>query len=895
MAGENLHGGLLSGINPLKEPLSLLIIQTLIIIILCRLTQIVLKRLKQPTVISHILAGILIGPSALGQIPGFRENLFPDSSMPLLFVIANFGLVFYLFIVGLEIDLTLLVTRIRRSLLISVAGMVVPYMLSGGTVYLLWTIYLDDRVSFGTLFLFTGLALSITSFPVLVRIINEMRLFITPVGVQTVTAAAFDDAAAWILLGLVLGIVGSDSPIHTVYIILMAIAFVAAMFYFVKPMLERLVVTGVNNDGVVDHWVLAVIMIVLLSAAMVAHLIGVDLTLGGFVTGLCISRKHNFHLHITEKVEDFVEVIFLPIYFAYSGLRTDFTLLNDAVSWGMVLLLIATACMGKIFGCFCAARYIKIPWRESLAIGLLMNCKGLVELIALNWGLDFNVIDRKVFAIFILMSVVVTLMIMPLVSLIYPPNYYKKHLGKKDNEQSADSINLSIQNHFKPMFCLPSLAFTPTIMNITQLLHRQTARDSALKSPNDSNEQSNSSFEVHALRIVEVSERSSSLMKAAQLTQELDEDPILKVFRTFALANNYQYDQHISIAPTKTAPNEVCEIAAEHNINTLVVPWNNPKEQNHGAQQDLMGSSFLHHHRMVRNLLKMWNKSMAIVVDRGLIAAELTDNLRILVPFYGGPDDQEALKYALLMSDKDKVKIDVLHLLERSPDNVDHVHSQQHVVDGPEKEMLDVLLSRPNVNYEQVDYTSQVGKHPIIDRLAEKQYILAIFGRIGAKWARTMQSSPENYDFEATVRSNDLRSMSNVVFSSTNGHPEEQLTVRHLSPLNYTTDLHDAQGTVKSLRSLMRNNRSSALQPLQQSHVANQLSVDTIDVAVQDRQRSQFAYKAFSGTVFNVLGETGDMIYHYAPKTSLIAIRKVPFDNIIQAPPQQASQSPDDE
>lgn len=236
-----------------------------------------------------------------------------------------------------------------------------------------------------------------------------------------------------------LGIVGSDSPIQTVYIILMAIAFVAAMFYFVKPMLERLVVTGVNNDGVADRWVLAVIMIVVLSAAMVAHLIGVDLTLGGFVTGLCISRKHNFHLHITEKVEDFVDVIFLPIYFAYSGLRTDFTLLNDGVAWGMVFLVIVTACIGKVFGCFWAARIVKIPWRESLAIGLLMNCKGLIELIALNWGLDFNVIDRKVFAIFILMSVVVTLMIIPLVSLIYPPKYYKKHLHESRDEESVNN------------------------------------------------------------------------------------------------------------------------------------------------------------------------------------------------------------------------------------------------------------------------------------------------------------------------------------------------------------------------------------------------------------------------------------------------------------------------
>ncbi|KAI3640644.1 hypothetical protein MIR68_001522 [Amoeboaphelidium protococcarum] len=358
---QNLYGGLLGGINPLKEPLSLLIIQTLLIITLFRLSQMALKRIRQPTVLGHILTGILIGPSVLGQIPGFRDSLFPDSSMPLLNVIANFGLIFYLFIVGLELDLSAVSKQVEQSLFISIAGMVVPFMLSGGTVYLLWTIYLRDRTSYGTLYLFTGVALSVTSSAVLMRIINEMRLFATQVGVLSNTAAAFDDAAAWVALALMLGICGSNSAVDTVYVVILGVAFVLLMIFLLKPMLERVVASGISNDGAIDHWVLAVIMIGLLSAAITAHLIGVDVTMGGFVTGVCISRKNNFHLRITEKVEDFVEVIFLPLYFAYSGLRTDFTLLNDPVSWGMILLLIATACMGKIFGCFCAARYIKYP------------------------------------------------------------------------------------------------------------------------------------------------------------------------------------------------------------------------------------------------------------------------------------------------------------------------------------------------------------------------------------------------------------------------------------------------------------------------------------------------------------------------------------------------------
>ncbi|KAI3640645.1 hypothetical protein MIR68_001523 [Amoeboaphelidium protococcarum] len=476
------------------------------------------------------------------------------------------------------------------------------------------------------------------------------------------------------------------------------------------------------------------------------------------------------------------------------------------------------------------------------------------------------------------MSVVVILMIVPCVSYIYPPTYYKKYSAKADDAESPDDIQLSTLAQFRPMFCLPSLTYTPTMMNVAQLLHKRTSLFLQQSLSQSQSKEVAESFEVHALRIIEVSERSSSLIKAAQLTQQMDQDPILKVFRTFALSNGYEYFQHISIASIQNGANDVCETAQGNNIGTLIVPWGNPKEKFADNMIESTGNNYQHHHNMVRSLLKRWNKSMAIVMDKGLNALDVGGDLKMLVPFFGGPDDREALRYARMIAAKGSIKIDILHVVQ--------VHGTSHLAGDVtaqpriaelDQKMLDQFIGFDNVSYTKVQWSCKTDTNPIATRLGSQHYILSIVGHVGSKWALAMQQNQALFDNEQTLNFQELRQISNIVFSDTSGVPVEQFTVRGPSQLVSYGDALSANDTIRSIKSIGRKEKISQL-AMSESTTKARSSVDNIDDQVNGKVKAQ---KVYSGTVYNVLGETGDLINHFAPNTSLISIRKVPFDNLM--------------
>lgn len=453
------------------------------------------------------------------------STIFPPSSLPNLTMVANLGLIFYLFLVGLELDIGLMRAKFRASFLISLAGMVIPFAFAAGTAYLLYITYMSSsKFSFGVFYLFLGVAMSITAFPVLARILGELHLFSTPVGIQTISAAAVDDAAAWALLALVIGIVNATTPLNALYMVLMTAAFAAIMLFGVRRLLSILFRRGLSSDGTIHEWVVVVVLIVLLASSLITNIIGVHAIFGAFITGLAIPREFGFEVALTEKIEDLVTVLFLPLFFAFSGLRTNLGLLNDATAWGLVFLVIATACLGKIVGCTAASKFLKHNWRESLAIGILMNTKGLVELIVLNVGLDAKVINDQVFSIMVLMAVATTLMTTPLVTWIYPSSYYRKAVDDNDGKPEIQSLNDGLDKLFsvriQPLICLPGLQFVPMMMKITKLLASET-------------HDKNKTMQVHAARIIETSERTSSILKASHQLEAINEDMVLQVMKTF--------------------------------------------------------------------------------------------------------------------------------------------------------------------------------------------------------------------------------------------------------------------------------------------------------------------------------------------------------------------------
>ncbi|KAG0342983.1 K(+)/H(+) antiporter [Podila horticola] len=400
-----------------------------------------MQRLRQPKVVSEVLAGIILGPSILGQIPGFTQLIFPPESIPFLTLVANLGLVLFLFLVGLELDPKLIMKRAKHALGISVAGLVIPFAFSCGVSVLLYKDFEKPTTTtpsppFSEFLLTCGVAMSLTAFPVLARILAEMQLMSTTVGFITVCAAAAGDIVAWILLALLVSLINATTPIMPLYVILMAIAWGLILLYAVRPLLMYLV-RVTHSEEEPSQKMIAATLVIVLTSAFVTNIIGIHSIFGGFLVGLLIPHDSGFAEGLTRRIEDLVGVYFLPIFFACSGFKTQVSLLNNGETWGLVIMVTTISCFGKMLGCTTAAKYNGMTWRESFAIGFLMNCKGLVEYIILNIGHDTGVISDRVFVILIAMCLILTMIATPFVGFLYPVWYQKELEVKREAERKA--------------------------------------------------------------------------------------------------------------------------------------------------------------------------------------------------------------------------------------------------------------------------------------------------------------------------------------------------------------------------------------------------------------------------------------------------------------------------
>lgn len=377
-----------------------------------------LRRLGQPAVIAEIVAGIALGPSVLGAAwPEGMGLLFPADSLPHLGTVAQLGLVFFMFLVGLEFDPRLLQGQVRASVRISNAGILVPLASGAALGVPLHPLLAPEGVGLGAFSLFLGTAMSVTAFPVLARILTERRLMRTPVGSLALASAAVDDVSAWCLLALVVGVVTSGDVVGAGVTTLMALAYSAAVWFLVRPILARL---GPRGGGGVSTDVVAVIFLLVFASAATTEWIGVHALFGSFLIGAAMPREGGLGPALAEKMEDFVTVALLPLFFAYSGLRTRIGLLDDPSDWALCALIVAVACAGKFGGTAIVARLSGLGWRDSSAVGVLMNTRGLMELVMLNVGLDLGVISERLFAMMVIMALVTTWITSPLLAWLYP-------------------------------------------------------------------------------------------------------------------------------------------------------------------------------------------------------------------------------------------------------------------------------------------------------------------------------------------------------------------------------------------------------------------------------------------------------------------------------------------
>lgn len=397
-----------------SSTVGMLLMQIVVILIVSRAMGWLFAKIKQPTVIGEIVSGIVLGPSLLGAIsPDLFQLLFPPESLAALELLSVFGLILFMFTIGMELNLGDIKAQFRNAFIISQASTIIPFILGMGLAVTLYQT-LAPHVPFIPMTLFMGISMSITAFPVLARIIQERGMNRTDMGKLALNTAASADIFAWLLLAAIMAVSQSGSYVSSLFNFLFLLLYLLLVFGIVRPIF-KLIGKMYNKEELVSKALVGFIFILLLASAYVTELLSIHALFGAFMTGLVMPEDLKFRHVLTEKVEDVSLSIFLPLFFVASGLKTNLTLINSWYMVGLTILFVAVAVVGKVGGTYAAARVCQIPRKESLYLGAYMNTRGLMELVVLKIGLDLGFLTPLLFAILVMMTVLTTIMTAPMV------------------------------------------------------------------------------------------------------------------------------------------------------------------------------------------------------------------------------------------------------------------------------------------------------------------------------------------------------------------------------------------------------------------------------------------------------------------------------------------------
>ena len=395
------------------SPLALLLLQITAILVIAKLTAALVARAGQPAVVGEMLGGILLGPSFFGWLwPATHRALFPAESIGTLQLLSQIGVILFMFLVGCELDLTRVTRNARTAVVVSYAGIAAPLVLG---VALSWTIFGDFApagVPFLPFALFVGTAMSVTAFPVLARILAERRLTGTVLGATAIACAAVDDVTAWCMLSVVAAVANASGLSGAAITIVVVATFAAVMLLVIRPQVRR--ATGQPRWSGEGAFMAALIFA--FACAFITEVIGVHAIFGAFLAGVVVSANPDVRALVEARVYAFASAMLVPLFFASAGLRTELSLLTDARSWLVCAAIVAVAVAGKLGGGALAARWTGMPWRDSVALGVLMNTRGLMELIVLNVGYDLGILSPALFSMMVVMALVTTGMTAPLLS-----------------------------------------------------------------------------------------------------------------------------------------------------------------------------------------------------------------------------------------------------------------------------------------------------------------------------------------------------------------------------------------------------------------------------------------------------------------------------------------------
>ncbi|KAF8336424.1 Sodium/hydrogen exchanger family-domain-containing protein [Cantharellus anzutake] len=733
------QAGIIDGLNPVKfdstDPIKLWIVQVGIILIFTQLLAYPLARLRQPKVIAEVIGGVILGPTVMGRIHGFTPNIFPSASLPFLNLTATISLVLYLFLIGLEIDVGTMKRNLRSATLISAAGIIVPFGIGAGISVPLYHHFVnEDKVSLGHFLLFTCVAMSITAFPVLCRILTDLKLLENKIGIVVLAAGVGNDVIGWVLLALTVALVNATSGVSAVYVLLAGVAWVFFMLYPVKYAFRWLAKkSGSLETGQPSAVLMSVTFFVVFISAFYTDIIGIHAIFGGFLAGLVIPHENGFAIAIVEKIEDVVVILLLPIYFTLSGLKTNLGLLNNGVTWGYTILLIVVAFVGKFVGCAASARISGFNARESGAIGSLMSCKGLVELIVLNVGLQAGLLDQRLFSMFVLMALVLTMMTTPLTLWMYPPRVR----GRMQLER-IDSASLSVtslkqeDSGSKFSLVLERVDQLPGVMSVMHLFNPPTSANRQF-------------ITVDALRLVELSDRASAVMRGSEIEELLRRDPIAKVLRTFGRLNHIAVSSlSLTVVPQSKFAESVASFGRSKSAELIVLPWSITQGTTHLSDADkpastsynplqylfgngqVSGDADVQYTQFIRQVFVGASSDVGLLVEREREESlSLDPTQHLVVPFFGGPDDRLAVEIAVGLAKQNLgvIKATIIKVT-RVADDAESVGGKEQHMENPTVASVslpgfpDTVYAQPTT---QTRLISQTADEMAWSRLAKDQ------------------------------------------------------------------------------------------------------------------------------------------------------------------------------
>jgi hypothetical protein len=558
------------------------------------------------------------------------------------------------------------------------------------------------------------------AFPVLCRILSELKLLATPVGVITISAGVSNDVVGWILLALCVALVNAGSGLTALWVLLTCVGYALFLFFAVRPVfLWYLKRSGALQDGPSQSAVVLTLMIALISSFFTG-VIGVHAIFGAFMAGLICPHDGGFAIKLTEKIEDLVTALFLPLYFALSGLSTNIGLLDDGITWAYVIGVIAIAFLAKFAGGTLGAKVNGLVWRESFTIGALMSCKGLVELIVLNIGLQARILSVRTFTIFVVMALVTTFATTPLVQMLYPPWYQRKleswkrgeidwDTGKPINDSGTETDSIAVRKEesakVRNLLVYLRLDNMPTLLAFVSMLGRKPTEIALREHPSREAEKGHEpeqdphktrNVAVHGVRLAELTERGSAVMKVSEVDEYGAWDPIINAFRVLGQLFNLAVTGEVTVVPQDSFADTLVNKAVEESSDLLLIPWSetgNLSEMqtvvsNDNARNKLSSDTYT---AFVRQALDTTHCNTAVFINQGFSGSlksrqatlhrtvsgmSMRSNLRehpttllnvdqshhIFMPFFGlGSDDHVALRLVLQLAENPGVTATIVY------------------------------------------------------------------------------------------------------------------------------------------------------------------------------------------------------------------------------------------